>query len=278
MCITGQVLPILPSCPEDAVAIPAPTGPRCVWGLGYWRSGFSRQTSPGLLLLCCPRTDGGSCHRLLPLQLSAGPTDQREREFGRAAWRDGEIRGTQNGPHLSILRGNVCRSECKNASPKRLTEENLIYDLRKLRLWLCDVRSERIVHSHPAWLMLSLDWKWTCTQFSAVRIVHKCDQSHDLAFLVSFRWISICQARSWCWMKPTTLRTVRERAPASPWSTTVCCRAGMSWRAWSETASDPTSTNLWGTAATVWSSPWGHTLKLWWVPVFSENVFFLFVS
>lgn len=63
-------------------------------------------------------------------------------------------------------------------------------------------------------------------------------------------------------MKPTTLRTVQERAPASPWTTTVCCRPGMSSKAWSETASEQTSTNLWGTSATVWSSQWGHALKL----------------
>lgn len=94
LCITGQVLQILPRCSENAGAIPATTGPWGLWSLGHWRSGFSWQTSPLLLILCCSRAYGGRCHRLLPLQLSAGPANQGEREFGRAAWRDGEVRGT----------------------------------------------------------------------------------------------------------------------------------------------------------------------------------------
>lgn len=192
-CITGQVLPLLPWCPENAGAVPATTGPWCLWGLGHWRSGFSWQASPLLLLLCCPRAYGGSCHRLLPLQLSAGPVDQREREFGRAAWRDGEIES-------------------------------------------------------------------------------------DSAFPVFSRWISTCQARSWCWMKPTTLKTVQERAPASPWTMTACCRPGMTSKAWSETASDQTSTNLWGTSATVWSSQWGGALNYDTSPLFSERLFVCVVA
>lgn len=37
-----------------------------------------------------------------------------------------------------------------------------------------------------------------------------------LASRVFSRWKWTCPARSWCWTKPTTSRTARARAPASP--------------------------------------------------------------
>ena len=83
LCLTpsGQVVQLLPQRPQDAGPGSSAGGPRAEPGLGRGGPGASGQTHPRLLLLRSPRADAGRPHRVLPLQLPAGPAHQGECEL-----------------------------------------------------------------------------------------------------------------------------------------------------------------------------------------------------
>lgn len=84
-------------------------------------------------------------------------------------------------PLLFILHG-ICGCLCLITSLRYLDFDNLDFAVLQHESTLTltyvhnvrpDLRFERIVCSRPDWQMLSLAWKYPCTQFSVVRIVDK---------------------------------------------------------------------------------------------------------
>lgn len=83
--LSGQVLLLLPRCSQ---ALWAPCPAAYTQGLGHWRPGEPGQEASCLSLFCSQRAHGGGRHRVLSLQLSAGPTDPGQCEYTAGKWKE----------------------------------------------------------------------------------------------------------------------------------------------------------------------------------------------